>query len=128
MTIVVAAAIIRREHRILITRRPAESHLAGLWEFPGGKVESGESLEAALVREIREELGVEIRVHREFHSVEHHYPVRSVRLHFFECTIDEGEPQALEADGLAWVEPSELNQYPFPEADQALVVLLREGV
>lgn len=128
MTIVVAAAIIRREHRILITRRSAESHLAGLWEFPGGKVESGESLEAALVREIREELGVEIRVHREFHSVEYHYPVRSVRLHFFECTIDEGEPQALEADGLAWVEPSELNQYPFPEADQALVVLLREGV
>ena len=127
MTVIVVAAIIRRDNRILITRRPPQSHLAGLWEFPGGKVEAGESLESALVREIREELGVEIGVQRPFHTIEHHYPARSVRLHFFDCTLHSGEPQALEADSLAWVGAGELDQYQFPEADRKLITLLQQS-
>src|SRR5689334_1295767 len=92
----VVAAIIRREGKFLITRRPGNVHLAGLWEFPGGKVEEGESLEEALVREIVEEIAVRVSVGAEFFQVEHQYPTRSVRLHFFDCTIVSGELQAIE--------------------------------
>src|ERR1051326_8002428 len=83
----VVAAIIRRNGKILITQRLKNVHLAGLWEFPGGKVEAGEALKDALVREIREELGIEVRVGDEFFRTEHDYPSKSVRLYFFDCTV-----------------------------------------
>src|SRR5215468_598103 len=121
MTIVVAA-IVRNRGRILITRRPNHVHLPGLWEFPGGKVERGESLKAALRREIREELGVEIAVLNEFFSIDHHYPDKSVRLHFFDCEIVSGEARALHASELRWVSPQELNTFSFPDADRELIV------
>src|SRR5215813_11408352 len=103
MRIDVVAAIIRQYDRILITQRPDHAHLARLWEFPGGKVEPGESLQVALHREIHEELGIKIRVEDEFFTVEHEYPAKSVRLHFFNCTIVEGEPQPFEVADLRWV-------------------------
>src|SRR3954453_1513497 len=94
--ILVVAAIIRRDGRILITRRFDHVHLPGLWEFPGGKVERGESLEAALRREIREELGIDVAVGRKYFTIEHQYPSKVVDLHFFDCTIEHGEPAAIE--------------------------------
>jgi mutator protein MutT len=123
--ITVVAAIIRRNDRILITQRSSDVHLAGLWEFPGGKVEPAESLDDALRREILEELGIRIRVENEFFTTEHHYPERSVRLHFFNCFIIEGEPRALEVADLRWISPSDLDELEFPEADKELIELLR---
>jgi len=116
----VVAAIIRRQGRILITRRPDDVHLAGMWEFPGGKVEPNESLQAALVREIEEEVGVTIEALDETFTVEHHYPSRFVQLHFFNCRILSGEPKALQVADLRWVLPVELDQFHFPEADREL--------
>ncbi|HEY2382680.1 MAG TPA: 8-oxo-dGTP diphosphatase MutT [Terriglobia bacterium] len=127
MTVDVVAAIIRRDEKILITQRQGHVHLGGLWEFPGGKVEAGESYEAALEREIREELGVDIAVGREFFTVEHAYPAKSVRLHFFDCSILGGEPQALDVADMRWVKPSELSQFEFPPADAELIRRLRSG-
>jgi mutator protein MutT len=124
IVIIVAAAIIRRDLHILLTKRPANVHLANLWEFPGGKVESGESLEAALRRELREELDIEANVLDEFFTTTHHYPTKSVELHFFNCTIVGGEPRAIEVAELRWVKSSDLHEYEFPEADRELIELL----
>jgi 8-oxo-dGTP diphosphatase len=120
----VVAAIIRKDGHILITQRPDHVHLSRLWEFPGGKVESGESLEAALEREIQEELGVKIRIHSEFLKVDHDYPSKLVRLHFFNCSIVEGDVQPLEVADLRWVKPEELCHFAFPPADAELIAKL----
>ena len=125
MIIDVVAAVIRRTGKILITQRLDNVHLAGMWEFPGGKVEADESFEGALLREIREELGIEIRVLDEFFTVEHEYPTKSVRLHFFNCTITEGEPEPLAVADLRWVLPAELDKFEFPPADAELIAKLR---
>jgi mutator protein MutT len=119
--IVVAAAIIRKDQHILLTKRPPKVHLENLWEFPGGKVEPGESLEAALRRELREELDIEAEVLDEFFTTTHHYPTKSVELHFFNCTIASGELRAIEVAEFRWVKPSDLHAYEFPEADRELV-------
>ena len=119
--IIVAAAIIRKDDLILLTRRLATVHLAGLWEFPGGKVEPEESLEAALRRELREELDIEANVLDEFYTTTHHYPTKSVELHFFNCTIASGELRAIEVAEFRWVKSSELHAFEFPEADRELV-------
>ena len=127
MTVDVVAAIIRDNQKILITRRFDHVHLPGLWEFPGGKVEPDESLTAALEREIREELGVTILVGDEFFSVVHDYTPKSVRLHFFNCSIIDGEPHALEVADMRWVRPEELGQFEFPPADADLIAILCRG-
>ncbi len=121
MRIEVVAAVIRRDGKILITRRLDNVHLGGLWEFPGGKVEPAESLEGALLREIREELGVDIVAGDELFTVEHDYPGKSVRLHFFNCTISFGEPQPLDVSDLQWVTPTQLAEFDFPPADAELI-------
>ena len=128
MTITVVAAIIRRTSKILITRRFHNVHLPGYWEFPGGKVEANESLEAALEREIREELGLTIRVDDEYFRVEHTYPSRSVRLHFFNCSVLDGEAKPLQVADMRWVEAGELHQFQFPPADEELIKRLQSGV
>ena len=99
----VVAAIIREDGQILITQRLDNVHLARLWEFPGGKVEAGESLEVALQREIHEELGIKIHVRDEFFAVDHDYPTKSVRLHFFNCTVADGEARPLDVADLRWI-------------------------
>lgn len=119
--IIVVAAIIHRDQHILLTKRPANVHLANLWEFPGGKVESGESLEAALRRELREELAIDANVIDEFFTTTHHYPEKSVELHFFNCTILSGEPRAIEVAEFRWVKSSDLHAYEFPQADRELI-------
>ncbi len=127
MIVEVVAAVIRREGEILITQRMDDVHLARLWEFPGGKVEPGEPLEVALQREIREELGVGIAVGEEFFTVEHKYPEKSVRLHFFNCVVAEGKPEALGVADLRWVLPEELTRFDFPPADAELIDRLRNS-
>jgi len=122
----VVAGVIRREDgRILITQRLADDTLGGYWEFPGGKVDPGEALRAALVRELREELGVEAEVGAEIHQIVHAYPDRDVRLYFYEARIVSGEPQKIEVADLRWVTHDELGEYQFPEADRPLIEQLR---
>jgi mutator protein MutT len=119
--ITVVAAIISRNGKTLLTRRKPDAHLPNVWEFPGGKVEPGESLAAALQRELHEELGIFVEVLDECYVVTHHYPTRSVELHFFNCTIVEGEPQPRDVAEFRWVKKSDLLDYEFPEADLELV-------
>jgi mutator protein MutT len=121
--IVVLAAVIDRGGRLLVTRRLKGTHLSGLWEFPGGKCEAGETHDACLERELVEELGVRATVGRELLVTEHAYPERTVRLHFRACEID-GEPLALLGQEMRWVRRSELRTLEFPDADRDLIELL----
>ena len=123
--IVVAAAVIEREGRILVSRRLKGTHLEGLWEFPGGKCEPGETMEACLAREIREELGVDAAVGREILVTGHDYPEKHVRLHFHWCAID-ADPRPMIGQELQWIARDELGTLEFPEADRQLLdILLR---
>jgi 8-oxo-dGTP diphosphatase len=122
----VVAAVIEREGRILIARRPARLHLGGLWEFPGGKRQEGESAPEALAREIREELGATVTVGPLLETVDWTYPGKRVRIAFFRCRLD-GEPRALEGQEMAWVAPADLPRYEFPPADATLVERLSRG-
>ena len=122
-TIVVAAAVVERDGAYLVTRRLRGTHLEGLWEFPGGKCEPAETLEACLIREIDEELGCRADVRQELLSVSHDYTDRTVRLHFFRCDLT-GEPQALLGQEIRWVAPRELRALNFPPADEELIQML----
>ena len=124
--ITVVAGVIERHGAILITRRPPGAHLAGFWEFPGGKARPGERLEDALSREIVEELGAQISVGERLDTVVWEYPDRIVRLVFFRCGI-RGEPRPLEGQEMAWVAPAELLRYEFPPADRILLDRLSRG-
>ena len=121
----VSAALIFRDGQLLITQRHAKSHLGGLWEFPGGKLEAGETFEQCLVREIREELGVEIAVGEMFEEVAHRYPEKSVHLKFFICRVVSGEPQPLDCAAVKWVKQTELADFEFPAADLRLLEKLK---
>ncbi|MDZ7261302.1 MAG: A/G-specific adenine glycosylase [candidate division KSB1 bacterium] len=120
----VTAGIIWNDGRILITQRPAKGLLGGLWEFPGGKQEQGESLEECLVREIQEELAIQISVDRPFMTVKHAYTHFRITLHAFHCTYLGGEPRTIECSALRWVRPDELPRFAFPKADQKLLEAL----
>ena len=124
----VAAALIFRDGKVLITRRHAGSHLGGLWEFPGGKREPGESFEQCLFRELREELGVESSVGDLFEEVTHAYPEKTVRLKFFISRLAQGEPRPLGCAAVKWVSQSELDEYAFPAADAKLLEKLRDAL
>ena len=121
--VVVAAAVIEREGRILVTKRPAGVHLEGHWEFPGGKCAPGETLEQCILRELKEELAVDAVVESELLSTSHDYVDRRVELHFFECRI-EGDPRPLLGQEMRWVERCELGTLQFPPADTELIGLL----
>lgn len=120
-TVQVAAGLIVRDGRYLIARRKADVHLGGLWEFPGGKRETGESLEECLRRELREELGIEITEPSFYRVFRHEYPEQSVELHFFRCSVRTGRARALDCEELRWVAPEELSRFEFPAADRALL-------
>lgn len=117
----VSAALIFHHGKLLIAQRHADSHLGGLWEFPGGKREAGETFEQCLIREIREELGGEISVGELFEEVVHDYPEKSVRLKFFICKLLSGEPQPLGCAAFKWISKSELDAHKFPAADMRLL-------
>jgi len=118
----VTAALIRGEdRRFLIARRPSGAIHGGLWEFPGGKQEKGESLEACLEREIDEELSLRIRVGRLMTSVDQAYPGFSITLHLFECTVAPGAEPPPSGYRIRWVLGSELHRFSLPEADRRAV-------
>ena len=121
----VAAGLVFRDGRLLITRRPSGSHLAGLWEFPGGKLEPGETCEECLRRELREELGIEVEVGPLVESITHAYPEREVHLQFHRCRWLRHEPRPIQCQALAWIGVAELGQYEFPPADARLLQTLR---
>ena len=123
-TIDVSAGLIFRDGKLLITQRHADAHLGGLWEFPGGKLECEETFESCLVRELREELGIEVAVHGLIETIEHEYPEKRVRLKFFRCELLANEPQALGCPAFAWVTRNDLASYPFPAAEAQLIKLL----
>jgi len=121
----VAAGLVFRGGKLLITRRLPEAHLGGLWEFPGGKREAGESFEQCLRRELTEELGIEVQVHDLVEELTHDYPDRSVHLKFFRCRWLRHEPRAILCHDFAWVGPEQLPDYAFPAADARLLEKLR---
>lgn len=120
----VSAGLIFRDGNLLITQRHANDHLGGLWEFPGGKREPGESFEQCLVRELEEELGIRVEVGAELEDLTHAYPEKRVRLKFFKCRLLSGEPRPLGCSQLRWVAPAELERFDFPEADARLLLRL----
>jgi A/G-specific adenine glycosylase len=116
----VTAAVIRRGGLVLIARRPPNGLLGGMWEFPGGKVEPGEALPDCLKREIREELGIEVRVEEPFGIYQHAYTHFKVTLHAFCCQVLEGEPQPLHASEIRWVIPDQLADFPMGKIDRQI--------
>jgi mutator protein MutT len=127
-SIEVSAGLIFRGSQLLITQRLAGSHLAGLWEFPGGKREPGESFEDCLRRELQEELGVTVVVHDLMESLTHAYPEKTVHLRFFRCTLAEptAEPRPLGCQAVQWVTQKTLAGYAFPAADARLLAQLQD--
>ena len=121
----VAAGLVFRGGKLLITRRLPEAHLGGLWEFPGGKREADESFEQCLRRELAEELGIEVQVHELVEELTHPYPDRAVHLKFFRCRWLRHEPRALLCHDWAWIGPVQLADYQFPAADARLLEKLR---
>lgn len=128
IVLVSAVALIDPEGRVLLAQRPEGKSLAGLWEFPGGKVEPGESPEAALIRELREELGIETKASclAPLTFASHAYENFHLLMPLFACRRWEGIPQAQEGQVLAWVRPERLRDYPMPPADLPLIPILRD--
>jgi mutator protein MutT len=123
--IVVVAAVIEQDGSFLVTRRLEGTHLAGMWEFPGGKIASGETHVQALEREIREELDAEVEVGPLVFEIEHKYAEHSISLHFYRCTL-RGEPKPLLGQQMKWVPRAELATLDFPPADADLIRVLIE--
>jgi mutator protein MutT len=123
----VAAALVFREGKLLITQRYSDAHLGGLWEFPGGKREANETFEDCLQRELREELGISVAVGELLESLTHAYPEKTVHLKFYRCRWEEHEPQALGCSAFRWVTAGELKDYAFPAADARLLGKLQQN-
>ena len=119
--IVVAAAVVIRDGRVLLTRRTEGQHLAGMWEFPGGKLEEGEPPEAAVVRECREECGIDVEVEDILDVTHHRYPEKDVLLLFYRCRLVAGEVRHLQVADHAWVAVSEIASFALPPADGRVV-------
>jgi mutator protein MutT len=124
--LVVVAAVIEANGSFLVTRRPEGSHLAGLWEFPGGKVGDGETHAQALRRELREELDADADVGALLLETSHAYDDRAVSLHFYTCTL-RGTPRAILGQQMRWVRRDELRTLDFPPADEELIRRLTES-
>ena len=122
----VVAALIWKDGRFLICQRPANKSRALLWEFVGGKVEKGESREAALIRECKEELAITVCPTSIFAEVTHEYPDITVHLTLFEAYITDGEPQRLEHEDIRWIKTSEIDQYDFCPADTEILEMIRK--
>ena len=128
IVLVAALALIDEDGRVLLTRRPEGKSMAGLWEFPGGKVEAGETPEAALIREIREELGIELRQPclAPLTFASHSYESFHLLMPLFVCRRWEGDVEPLEGQALAWVRANRLRDYPMPPADLPLIPILQD--
>ena len=128
LVLVAAAALVDADGRVLLARRPENKSMAGLWEFPGGKVLDGETPEAALIRELREELGIDVseRCLAPFAFASHDYEDFHLLMPLFVCRDWEGQARAREGQKLIWVRPGRMRDYAMPPADEPLVAMLRD--
>ena len=128
MVLVSAVALIDVDGRVLLAQRPEGKSMAGLWEFPGGKVETGETPEAALIRELHEELGIDTWASclAPLTFASHSYDEFHLMMPLFACRKWEGTPQPREGQVLKWVKPNDIRNYPMPEADIPLIAILRD--
>jgi 8-oxo-dGTP diphosphatase len=128
LVLVVACALIDADGRVLIAERPPQKAMAGLWEFPGGKIEPGESPEAALIRELAEELGIAVKdaCLAPFAFASHAYADFHLLMPLYVCRRWEGTPVPREHSALKWVRPRDLTRYPMPPADVPLIPMLRD--
>jgi 8-oxo-dGTP diphosphatase len=128
VVLVVAVALIDADGRVLLAQRPAGKSMAGLWEFPGGKVQGGETPEAALIRELAEELGIDVAASclAPFTFASHAYTAFHLLMPLYVCRKWQGMATPREGQRLAWVRPAKLADYPMPPADKPLVALLRD--
>jgi 8-oxo-dGTP diphosphatase len=128
LVLVVAVALVDRDGRVLLARRPPGKAMAGLWEFPGGKVAAGENPEAALIRELKEELGIDTSASclAPFTFASHRYEDFHLLMPLYVCRRWQGIARAREGQELAWVRPVRLADYPMPPADRPLVAMLRD--
>jgi 8-oxo-dGTP diphosphatase len=126
LLLVAACALVDRDGRVLIAQRPQGKTLAGLWEFPGGKVEAGESPEDALIRELEEELGIMTKKAclAPFTFASHRYESFHLLMPLYICRRFSGQPVAREGQALKWVRPADMRSYPMPPADEPLVSFL----
>jgi 8-oxo-dGTP diphosphatase len=128
VVLVSAVALFDVDGRVLIQRRPAGKEMAGLWEFPGGKVAPGETPEAALIRELREELAIDVTASclAPFTFASHRYDAFHLLMPLYVCRVWDGIPHPCEGQQLKWVRPGELKDYPMPPADVPLIAMLRD--
>jgi 8-oxo-dGTP diphosphatase len=127
LVIVVAAVLVDADGRVLLAQRPADKSMAGLWEFPGGKVGAGETPEAALIRELAEELGIDVHASclAPFTFASHAYPDFHLLMPLYVCRRWQGIAVSREGQRLRWVRPAQLSDYAMPPADKPLVAMLR---
>jgi 8-oxo-dGTP diphosphatase len=128
LVLVAAVVLVDADGRVLLAQRPEGKKMAGLWEFPGGKVDPGETPEAALIRELREELGIDVAASclAPFTFASHAYPDFHLLMPLYVCRKWSGIPMAREGQRLTWVRPARLADYPMPPADKPLVAMLRD--
>jgi 8-oxo-dGTP diphosphatase len=128
LVLVAAVALVDSDGRVLLAQRPEGKHLAGLWEFPGGKVHSGETPETALIRELKEELDIDtdVRCLAPFTFASHSYPDFHLLMPLYVCRVWKGIPRPCEGQKLSWARVAELPSYPMPPADIPLVAMLRD--
>ncbi len=128
MVLVAAVALVDVDGRVLLAQRPPGKHLAGMWEFPGGKVKDGETPEAALVRELKEELDIETdaKCLAPFTFASHSYPDFHLLMPLYVCRVWQGIARPCEGQSLAWVRVGDLSKYEMPPADIPLVAMLRD--
>ncbi len=128
LILVAAVALVDADGRVLLARRPEGKSMAGLWEFPGGKVDPGETPETALIRELAEELGIDVAASclAPFTFASHAYPDFHLLMPLYVCRKWSGIPMAREGQRLTWVRPARLGEYPMPPADKPLVAMLRD--
>ncbi len=117
----VAAAVIVEKGKYLITKRLKTSHLGHCWEFPGGKIELGETIEACAVRECEEEVGIEVKPRRILKDLWYSYPEVEVHVHFVLCEMISGTPKPIECEEARWITPAEFSEYEFPAADIKII-------
>ena len=120
------AVINNKQGKILIDRRKEQGEMGGLWEFPGGKIEVGETIEECIKREVKEELDIEIIVGDRLTTITHAYKTFKVTLYVYNCQHLSGKPQTLECEEIHWVEPVQMDQYQFPQANIQIVNLLQQ--
>ena len=125
-TISCGVALIRRDNEFLISQRRESDTFGSLWEFPGGKKNPGESFEDCVVREVKEEVGIDVRVDKKFMEMRRPYHERIIWLNFFLCTYVGGEPQAVDCAKVEWVRVEDLKKYAFPPANEKVIQKLKE--